>query len=173
MAAQTQTQTDQAKQAIANAELFETATTDFTSSEIGTRFCALLFAWVEPRQLGRVLGSRTEFQLPNGKVLTPRLAFVAATRLKRTPRMYPQLAPDMIVEIKSAFDVLPRLQENVQAAIALDVQVGLLIDPDEQTVTIYRPNNVIVTLTDRDVLTVPELLPGWELPISSLWSPVF
>ncbi|HAZ46081.1 MAG TPA: hypothetical protein DDW76_01845 [Cyanobacteria bacterium UBA11369] len=79
----------------------------------------------------------------------------------------------MFVEIKSAFDQLPRLQEKVQQAIALGVKVGLLIDPDEQTVTIYRPDSAATTLRDRDVLTVPDLLPGWELPISHLWSPMF
>jgi Uma2 family endonuclease/DNA-binding XRE family transcriptional regulator len=173
MAAQMQEQIVQTKQALASSASFETAPTDFTSSEVSARFCALLFAWVEPRRLGRVVGSSTQFQLPDGQVLTPRLAFVAANRLKRVPRTYPQLAPDMIVEIKSAFDTLPRLQENVQTAIALGVPVGLLIDPDGQTVTIYRPEAEVVTLGDQEVLTIPELLPGWELPIANLWSPTF
>jgi Uma2 family endonuclease len=65
------------------------------------------------------------------------------------------------------------LQEKVQQAIALGVKVGLLIDPDDQTVTIYRPDGAVTTLRERDVLTVPDLLPGWELPISNLWSPIF
>lgn len=151
----------------------DNSTTDFVSAEISARFCALLFAWIEPRKLGRAIGYRTEFHLPDGNVLTPRIAFVAAERLKRVPRIYPELAPDMFVEIKSAVDRLPRLQEQVQAAIALGVKVGLLIDPDEQTVTIYRHEGAIATLRDRDVLTVPELLPGWEIPVANLWSPMF
>lgn len=151
----------------------DNSTTDFVSAEISARFCALLFAWIEPRKLGRAIGYRTEFHLPDGNVLTPRIAFVAAERLKRVPRIYPELAPDMFVEIKSVVDRSPRLQEQVQAAIALGVKVGLLIDPDEQTVTIYRHKGAIATLRDRDVLTVPELLPGWELPVANLWSPMF
>jgi len=55
----------------------------------------------------------------------------------------------------------------------LGVKVGLLIAPDEQTVTMYRSDGAVTTLGDRDVLTVPELLPGWELPVSNLWSPMF
>lgn len=151
----------------------DNSTTDFVSAEISARFCALLFGWIEPRKLGRAIGYRTEFHLPDGNVLTPRIAFVAAERLKRVPRIYPELAPDMFVEIKSVVDRSPRLQEQVQAAIALGVKVGLLIDPDEQTVTIYRHKGAIATLRDRDVLTVPELLPGWELPVANLWSPMF
>ena len=146
---------------------------DFTSGEISIRFCALLFAWVEPRQLGRVIGSRTEFHLPDSNVLTPRLAFVTAERLKRVPRMYAELAPDMVVEIKTAFDQLPFLQEKLQEAISLGVRVALLINPDEQTVTMYCSDRTIRTLRDDDVLIVPEFLPDWELTVSDLWSPVF
>jgi Uma2 family endonuclease/DNA-binding XRE family transcriptional regulator len=173
IAAQTKVQLDQAKQEIASSQQPTSPITDFTSSEISARFCALLFSWVEPRRLGRVMGSRTEFHLPDGKVLAPSLAFVAAERLKRVPRTYPQLAPDMVVEIKSAFDSLPRLQETMQEAIAVGVRVGLMIDPDEQTVTVYRPETTLTILSERDVLTVPELFPDWELPIATLWPQVF
>jgi Uma2 family endonuclease/DNA-binding XRE family transcriptional regulator len=151
----------------------ENSTTDFVSGEISVRFCALLFAWVEPRRLGRVIGDRTEFHLPDGNVLTPRISFVAAERLKRVPRIYPELVPDMYVEIKSAFDQLPLLQEKVQEAQGLGVKVALLINPDEQTVTMYCPDSTIKTLRDCDVLTMPELLPGWELIVSDIWSPIF
>ncbi|HAX80803.1 MAG TPA: hypothetical protein DCY88_34435 [Cyanobacteria bacterium UBA11372] len=51
--------------------------------------------------------------------------------------------------------------------------VGIIVDPDKFTVTVYRANNAPVLLSNNDVLTVPELLPGWELPISELWPPVF
>jgi Uma2 family endonuclease len=51
--------------------------------------------------------------------------------------------------------------------------VGILIDPDKRTLTVYRLNQSPVTLGDKDTLTVPELLPGWELAISELWPPVF
>ncbi|NEQ41714.1 MAG: Uma2 family endonuclease, partial [Okeania sp. SIO3I5] len=30
-----------------------------------------------------------------------------------------------------------------------------------------------IVLTNEDILTIPELLPGWELPISEIWPPVF
>ncbi|TAG98253.1 MAG: helix-turn-helix domain-containing protein [Oscillatoriales cyanobacterium] len=166
-------QSESTQQAASIVGSSDNSTTDFVSAEISARFCALLFAWIEPRKLGRAIGYRTEFHLPDGNVLTPRIAFVAAERLKRVPRIYPELAPDMFVEIKSVVDRSPRLHEQVQAAIALGVKVGLLIDPDEQTVTIYHHKGAIATLRDRDVLTVPELLPGWELPVANLWSPMF
>jgi len=148
---------------------------DFTTGEISARLCALLLAWVEPRKLGRVVSSRSGFQLPNGNLLIPQIAFVSQERLKWVPRTYPDLAPDLVMEIKSAFDQLAPLQEKVQFFIEQGVRVGLLINPDEQTITIHHatPEGPLerTVLRNGDTLTLPDLLPGWEVPVSQLWSP--
>jgi Uma2 family endonuclease len=47
------------------------------------------------------------------------------------------------------------------------------MDPDEETVTIYRSTGEPTLLGNGDILTIPELVPGWELPISELWPPIF
>lgn len=146
---------------------------DFTSGEISARFCALLFSWVEPRKLGHILGSGAGFQLPNGDVVAPRISFFSRERLKRVPRTYPELVPDLVVEIKSAFDRLAPVQEKIQRFLDLGARIALLINPDEQTVAIHRPSMEVTVLGDKDKLTVPELLPGWELSVSELWPPVF
>ena len=145
---------------------------DFTSSEISPRLSARLLSWVEPRQLGRVV-SQTGFGLPNGDILVARLAFISRERLKRIPRTYPELLPDLVVEIKSAFDRVSLLQEKIQLFLVQGTQVGLLIDPDEQTVACYRPENEVIMLRNGDILTVSELLPGWEVLVSELWPCVF
>ncbi|MBW4619554.1 MAG: Uma2 family endonuclease [Cyanosarcina radialis HA8281-LM2] len=51
--------------------------------------------------------------------------------------------------------------------------MGILIDPDKKTLTVYRSDREPTALVDGDVLTIPELFPGWELPIADLWPPVF
>ncbi|NEQ40233.1 MAG: Uma2 family endonuclease, partial [Okeania sp. SIO3I5] len=42
-----------------------------------------------------------------------------------------------------------------------------------RTMEVYRPNHEKVVLRDGDVLQVPELLPGWELPVVEVWAPEF
>jgi Uma2 family endonuclease len=63
--------------------------------------------------------------------------------------------------------------------------LGILIDPDSHTVSISRSNgptkhagsgelvSQVTTLRDGDTLTIPELFPGWEIPVASLWSPAY
>lgn len=150
-------------------EIMADAPADFTSGEVNTRFCARLFAWVEPRQLGYVLSSSVGYRLVSGEVVAPRCSFILKERLKRVPRTYPELMPDLIMEIKSAFDRLAPVQEKVLSFVNQGIRIGLLIDPDQRTVTVYRSNAAASVLEDGQLLTIPELLPGWELPIAELW----
>ncbi|MEH2317225.1 hypothetical protein [Nostoc sp.] len=57
--------------------------------------------------------------------------------------------------------------------IELGAIIGILIDPDEETVTIYRSIGEPTVLENGEILTIPELFPGWELPITELWPPIF
>jgi Uma2 family endonuclease len=111
----------------------------------------------------------TSFWLPNAEVSVPRLAFISRERLKQIPVTYPVLVPDLVVEIKSAFDPQGLVQEKIQLFINQGTSLGLLVEREEQTVACYRPGNEVIRLGNEDTLTATELLPGWELPVSELW----
>jgi len=52
----------------------------------------------------------------------------------------------------------------------MEMPVGIFIEPEtERTVTFYQHDQPEMVLRNGDVLTIPELLPGWELPIAELW----
>ena len=146
---------------------------DIASSEINIRLSAFLFAWIEPRRLGRVFDSAGGFIMPDANLKAPDVSFVRAARLRKSPRYFGELVPDLVVEIKSQSDRLKTIVSKILKFIELGAIVGLLIDPDEETVTIYRPTGEPISLKNGDVLTVPELFPGWQLPISELWPPIF
>lgn len=142
---------------------------DIVSSEIGVELSSMLRNWVKPRRLGRVFDSSGGFILPNSDLTAPDVSFVSAARLRRSPRYFGQLVPDLVVEIKSQSDRIKPLKEKIQSFLDLGARVGILIDPDKYTVTVYRLNAEPIVLTDGDVLTIPELFPGWEAVISELW----
>lgn len=146
---------------------------DIVSSEIGIRLSAFLFVWVNPRRLGRVFDSAGGFILPDANLTAPDLSFVRAARLRQSPRYFGELVPDLVVEIKSQSDRIKPLEKKIKNFIELGAQVGILIDPDEETVTVYRQEGEPIVLGNEDILTVAELFPGWELPISELWPPIF
>lgn len=147
----------------------------YESDEVAAEVIAQLRNWVKPRRLGRVAASSAGFRLPNSDqdVRAPDASFVRAERLRRSPRSFAELAPDLMVEVKSPTDSLKELEIKIQEFLALGTRVGILINPENQTVNLYRSGQDVITLTNGDVLTVPDLLPGWEVSISELWSPVF
>ena len=154
---------------------------DSVSGEVGIRFSALLYQWVLQHNLGRVLDASTGFRLPNGDLLSPDVSFISKERLRHNPRKYPTVIPELIVEIKSSRDRLRNLEEKIALFLSQGVQVGLLIDPDKHIVSVYRSDRQRiltesdefptqkVMLHDGDNLSIPELFPGWEIPITSLW----
>ncbi len=158
---------------------------DSVSGEIGVRFSTLLGTWVYNHNLGRVLDSSTGFRMPNGDLLSPDVSFVSRERLKQNPRTYLSVIPQLIVEIKSSRDRIHELEEKIALFLSQSVQVGILIDPDTHIVRVYRfeglsknagdgePIPQVTTLRDGDTLTIPELFPGLEIPITSLWPPVY
>lgn len=146
---------------------------DIDSSEIGGILIRLLGNWVYPRRLGRVLDSAGGFILPDTNLKAPDVSFVRASRLQRRLRYFAEMVPDLVVEIKSQSDRIKPLKEKIQMFLSLGALVGILIDPDQETVTVYRPNGEPTVLSDGDILTIPELFPGWELSVSEIWPPVF
>jgi len=146
---------------------------DIESSEIGAQLIFLLKLWVNPRKIGRIFDSSGGFIMPNTDLRAPDVSFVAAQRLKRTVRDFGQLVPDLVVEIKSKTDRISKLEDKVKLFLELGARIGILINPDELTVSVYRPNGDIEVLTGNDKLTIAELFPGWEVAISELWPPVF
>lgn len=146
---------------------------DIVSSEISSRLIAFLFAWVNPRRLGRVFDSAGGFIMPDTNVKAPDVSFVRAARLRQSPRYFGQLVPDLVVEIKSQSDRLKPIEIKVLKFVELGAIVGIAIDPDAETVKIYRSTDEPQILQNGDILTIPELFPGWELPVSELWPPIF
>lgn len=146
---------------------------DIVSSEISSRLIAFLFAWVNPRRLGRVFDSAGGFILPDSNLTAPDVSFVRAARLRQSPRYFGELVPDLVVEIKSQSDRIKPLVTKILNFITLGAVIGILIDPDEETVTVYRHQGEPTILNNGDILTLPELFPGWELAVSDLWPPIF
>lgn len=154
-------------------ELIVMGPSDIVSSYIGAQFSFLLKLWVSPRRLGLVFDSSGGFILPNSDLTAPDVSYVSRERMPRTVRYFSEVVPDLVVEIKSQSDRLSKLQDKIAMFLDQGVKIGLLVDPDELTVTLYRPAQNPMVFQDGETLTIPELLPGWELQISELWPPVF
>ena len=160
---------------LVNGKVIVMSPSGYESDEVAAEAIRILGNWVRPRRLGRVAASSAGFRLPNAShdVRAPDASFVSAERLRRSPQSFAELAPDLMVEVKSPTDRREELETKISDFLSLGTQVGLLIDPETQTVAVYRAGQAADIFGNEDTLTVPDVLPGWEVSVSDLWPLVF
>ena len=160
---------------LVNGKVIVMSPSGYESDEVAAEAIRLLGNWVRPRRLGRVAASSAGFRLPNANqdVRAPDASFVSAERLRRSPQSFAELVPDLMIEVKSPTDSLDELEAKISEFLSLGTQVALLINPQTQTVAVYRAEQPAVILANQDRLTLPDILPGWEFSVAELWPLVF
>lgn len=125
--------------------------------------------WNRQANLGVVFSSSTVFKLPNGGDRSPDAAWVRQDRWDTlTPEQqekFPPLCPDFVIELRSASDRLKPLQAKMQEYLNSGLQLGWLINPQDQAVEIYRANQAVDMEQLPVTLSGEQVLPGFELTI--------
>ena len=138
-------------------------------SELG----ADLAIWNRQTKLGKTFSSSTIFVLPNGARRSPDAAWVELARWEAlTPeqrRKFPPLAPDFVMELRSATDRLPPLREKMEEYRANGVRLGLSIDPKNKQVEIYKPGQEPEILESPTEIDCSEVMPGFILSMGEIW----
>jgi Uma2 family endonuclease len=93
------------------------------------------------------------FKLPDGSKLGPDGSWVSneklATLSKIERRGFARMVPEFVIELKSPTGSYSKLQLKMQDWIRNGVELGWLIDPDRQTVLIYRNHRAAPELHER------------------------
>ncbi len=133
----------------------------------------LLLNHVLPRQLGRVYGAEGGFVLfPDRQtVRAPDVSFVSAARAPQGEARdhFPRLAPDLAVEILSPSDRMTDALTKIAMYLEAGVRLVWLVDPLEQTVTVFRPDAVPETLDATMAIDGGDVLPGFTTPVAAMF----
>ncbi len=99
-------------------------------------------------------------------------AFIANDSLpiRRSREGYLETIPDLIVEVRSPNDSLPEVGRKVADYLRAGVKVVLVADPEAQTVTAHRPGQQPQVFTINDTLTVPDVIPGFQMPVPDVFA---
>ncbi len=123
--------------------------------------------WNRQSKLGLVFSSSTVFDLPNGGNRSPDVAWIAKdkwdTLTPRQKQKFPPLCPDFVIELRSPSDRLQPLQEKMLEYLDSGLRLGWLINPQDNTVEIYRPQQPRETLSLPVSLSGEDVLPGFTL----------
>ncbi len=144
--------------------------------ESGNREADLLIdlgIWNRQTQRGKVFSSSTVFKLPLGSQRSPDAAWVELSRwnaLSAEDRSkFPPLAPDFVIELRSRTDKLSDLQEKMLEYRDNGVRLGLLINPQDRIVEIYRIDRAIEVIESGNSIDCDDVLPGFSLDLTKIW----
>ncbi len=146
-----------------------------TGGETGRRNSNLtgqLWSWNQQAELGESFDSSTGFRLPDGAIRSPDAAWIRNERWQTlTPtqkQKYVPLCPDFVVELRSSSDALEELQAKMQEYLDNGLRLGWLIDPESQTVEIYRPSSPVEILQKPEYLSGEDVLVGFSLKLKGI-----
>jgi Uma2 family endonuclease len=97
-------------------------------------------------------------------VRAPDIAWFARGRLPEGIQGYPELAPDLAIEVKSPSNSNPEMASKAAMWLSYGSQQVWVADPERTTVTVYRSGADPVTLSEDDTLDGGDLLPGFATP---------
>ena len=108
--------------------------------------------------------------MPNGANRSPDAAWIQTERwqalIPEQRRKFPPIAPDFVVELRSATDELELLRDKMREYLDAGVQLGWLINPQQQQVEIYRQEQDVEVRNLPTELSGENLLPGFSLSLS-------
>ena len=102
-------------------------------------------------------------------VRAPDVAWIAPGRIPQGTRGYPELAPDLAVDVKSPGNSYAELAAKAGMWLSYGSREVWVADPERVTITVYRPYQEPVTLGEDDTLEGGDLLPGFAVPVWKLF----
>ncbi|MGB8701608.1 MAG: Uma2 family endonuclease [Thermosynechococcaceae cyanobacterium] len=162
---------DRSLELTANGELIVMAPAGWESSERNLSLGTEVEIWNRQTKIGRAFDSSGGFTLPNGAVRSPDVTWIEKSKLIDVPAAvkFPHVIPDFVVELRSDTDSMPKLREKMEEYRAAGVRLGLLIDPKNKQVEIYRPGQEPSVLESPIEIDCNEVMPGFILSMSEIW----
>ncbi len=128
-----------------------------------------IYIYLKQKPVGRVW-TEAHFKLwperdDNARI--PDVAFIVKERLPKDWLHYPAMAPDLAVEILSPTnnfdDVMLKAEEYLKQGTKI---VWVVISSTREVIVCTAAGKHFV----KDVLTAPQILPGFELPVSTIFA---
>lgn len=135
---------------------------------VNNRIAEVLILFLQGKSLGTVL-TETGFTIDPESWRRPDVSFVRAERLRQIDREKPlEGAPDLAVEVYSPSDSMRVLTRKVRHYLETGVKAVWVVYPDPREVQVVEPAGER-WLGEADVLDAPEILPGFSIPVKSLF----
>ena len=136
-----------------------------------SRIDTALSVWADDNDYGSVGAGEPGYRLDRDPdtVRAPDVVWIAPGRIPEGTQGYPELAPDLAVEVKSPGNSNPEMASKAAMWLSYGSREVWVADPETTTVTRHKPNTAPVILGEDDILDGGELLPGFSSPVWRLF----
>ncbi len=145
----------------------------FEHGKVGTTVTGLIWQFVRSHGLGQVLTCDTGFRLRRDPetLRAPDVAFISNERIAliADPKKFSEVPPDLAVEVLSPSNSQVDMGRKVEQYLAAGVRSVWILDPGNQTLTYYRPDEKPITLNDPEAMVEDPCLPGFRCLLAELW----
>ena len=145
----------------------------YTHGRVAMNVAVKLGVHVERTQAGQLFAAETGFTLARqpDTVRAPDVAFVRRERLlDPATRGFPDLAPDLVVEVLSPDDRPGEVLAKVADWLSAGTRLVWVIDPERSDARVYRQDGSIAVLRESDALDGEGVLPGFTCPLKDVLS---
>ena len=137
------------------------------------RTASPLFQYTEATDYGEAFAGEPGYRLERDPdtVRCPDIAWFAPGRILPETVGFPDLTPDLCIEVTSPSNSRSDrlLSDKAQMWLDFGAREVWVLNPEDTTVSRYRPGQPPVVLGEDDVLDGGELLPGFSLPVWQLF----
>ena len=141
--------------------------TGFKHGQVVVNIVHIIATFLETSPVGVVLADNVGINFPNGNLRSPDVTFVRNDKVPvgKAAEGFPNFIPDLAVEVLSPQDSLKEVGQKIGEFLECGVPVVWLVDPERETVTVYRSLSQTEQLSSKDLITA-EALPGFSCPVS-------
>ncbi len=144
-----------------------------THGEICIQFGRHLANFVYDNKLGRVCGNDTSLRLKRNPdtVRGPDICYFSTARMPAGQRLegVTDVIPELVVEVRSPSNTWAVLLANVAMYLEAGVTAVMVVVPEDETATVYRLNEFHQTFHNGDVIELPDVLPGFAVPLARVF----
>ena len=146
----------------------------FEHGDICMTVGSILRDFVKANQLGRVVGNHTFIRTksnPDG-FRGADLCFVSYERYaKDLPRPKGPVIPplELVVEVRSPSDSILDMTNKATEYLTAGVKVVMVLDPDTESAAVFREDELPHRFHNGDELTLPDILPGFAVPVAKFF----
>jgi Uma2 family endonuclease len=157
----------------ANGEILVMTPAGNRTGRKNTAIISALDGWAESDGRGYAFDSNTGFTLPDGSMRSPDAAWVRSARWdslsEYDKERFSPICPEFIIELRSPSDNLAELEAKMDQWIANRAQLAWLINPIEETVSIYRPGESPEVHHHPTSVQGDGVMAGFELVMARIW----